>query len=124
MYRAGLQEDRPPGFSAEVLVDFSYNLRVPELGINETITRGVSIPFSSEIFVPEDTGTPTFELSEDIRGFEMPGIAVIAPIVLWYVLNVIGVFYGIRRLMPVSSDRRRELIEALRKYSDEISVLQ
>lgn len=110
-------------FSADLLVEFSYNLRVKDSGINKTLTRGVIIPLSIEVFSPELTGTPTFELSAPPKEAKKWSPLIVMLLVLWFVAQIFGLSYALRQYLTEKDEYRRELNKILKKYSDVIVIM-
>jgi hypothetical protein len=116
--------EKPPVFSAEILVDYTYHIRIDEIGIDETLTRGCRIPLSNEIYSFEYTGAPTFELVLPVREVKTPGVLFSSLFVLWVAMHVAGICCGIWKLTRENNERRREGNKIFKKYSDEIIVLK
>jgi hypothetical protein len=119
--------EKVPSFSAELLVDFTYQVRVSAGGqgkvvLNQAITRGLRIPLTNEVYTCEDTGVPSFGSSVALRQFRMPGLPVCILLALWIAANVAGIYYGARRPADADSSYRREVERILHRYSDEIIV--
>jgi len=120
MRKINITAERGLSFSAELLVDFTYNIHAEEIGVNETLTRGYRIPLSNEVYNFEDTGMPMFELSVPVREHEMPGLGITLLIFLWFIANVTGVCYGIRQLTIEKNEQLREAKRIFKKYEDDI----
>ena len=111
--------DKNVQFTAEVLVDFTYNIQSE--GMNQTFTRGVMIPISLEVFLPEFSGTQNFDVSVEISGkTESPEIIVLIILCVWYAANIFGICFGLKKLVSNKNDKRHEVDVLLKKYSDEI----
>ena len=121
MQKENVMASRAVAFGADLVVDFTYNIR-SETGVNETVSRGIIIPLTDEVFSPEDVGTPMFEISIPVRVFKMPGLLTIVLLVLWLVALVAGIFYGIWRFGREKDPLHSELNSILKKYSDEITI--
>ena len=112
--------DRSLLFSAEIYINITYNLRIGEKGINQTFTRGVTIPISSEVFLPELTGEQVSELSTSTESADRLGFLSIILLVAWFSLLVYGFSYSIRRLVTMNADEHRLVDSVIKKYSDEL----
>ena len=123
MKKEDVVTSRPVTFSAELVVNFTYSVHIKENGFSETITRGLVIPLSDEVFSPEDTGSPMFEVSVQLREFMLPGLLSVILLVLWLAAPVAGICYCIRRIKTEKDPRHSEFNNILKKYSDEITIL-
>ena len=109
-------------FTADLMVDFNCHIAVDEKGIDETLTRGVNIPISDEVFIPAETGAPSFEWSvpAQMSPIREPLIGVL--LVLWLAAHVFGICYSIRRLTLGKDQIRRDALRIFRKYAGEIVI--
>jgi hypothetical protein len=121
MAREDVIADRALSFSADLLVEFS-RVSASEFAVSETLTHGLRVPLSDEIYDVSATGSPSFELTEALREFVMPGIPVAALIALWFVSLALGGVFSIRRITMDKNKQRREVKKILKKYSDEIYI--
>ena len=108
--------------SADLLVEYSCHLTVDENEIDETLTRGVSIPLLDEVFMPADTGNPSLELSVAAQASGMPGPLYSVLLVLWLAALIFGICYSIRQLSLETDRVRHEVAVIFKKYSDEIVI--
>lgn len=122
MLKENVITEKVVSFTAELNLNFSYRIINSITGINETITRGLSIPLMNEVFSPALTGTPVLETSIPIREFNMPGLSVIILFVLWISANIFGICYSIRQLTMEKNKQQRIANSILRKYADDIIV--
>jgi hypothetical protein len=110
------------GLSAELLIDFTYTIRVPEWGFRQTVTQGYRLSLSTEVYGLAVTGVPNF--SETIVQAEALPFPLTFPVVIGFVLLVAlsgyGVFDGIRFIRADPDEKRREVKTLLRKYGNEI----
>jgi len=113
------------GFSAELFIDFTYNIAVPEWDFSESITRGYRFQLSTEVYSLAVTGMPTFEasvvLGEQSRQLTLPVIIIIAGALA---MGVYGLLSGIRLLQAHPDEKVQEAQTILRKYANEIVVSQ
>ena len=111
------------GFTAELLIDFTYTIRVPEFELNETITHGYRLPLTTEIYSLLVTGTPNFEWQTNIA-IQEANITV--PMVILFViafsLSLFGLLYNIKNLMADPNELKREVDTILKKYTHEIVI--
>jgi len=122
MYRENVLTGGALNFSAELKVDFSLHISDNDSLIDETLTRGFLIPLTNEVFSVSETGTSSLETSVPVREFKMPGFWLIIPLVLWFVVNILGICHGIRQLTMEKDAQRREVKRILKTYSDEIII--
>ena len=123
MQREGITTDRSIRFSADLTLDFTCRISIPEYGIDETSTRCVCIPLSNEVYAPDYTGTPELEATVPAREFEMPGLPVILLLAVWFTANIFAICYCVRKLISKENTARREAEGILRKYSGEMILL-
>lgn len=125
--RAGGEEDGAMPvfrtFSAEVVIEFTYTLRALPININESLTRGVRIPISQDVFTIETTGTPGFSESiirpPDVPALEMP---VIAAFITLLTISGFGMFYGIYNLSRDTDENHKRTNCIIKKYGSEIII--
>ena len=112
------------GFSAELLVEFTYTVRAPEFGLSETITQGYRIQLTAELYTLSMTGAPSFEWSGNIASVHDSEITL--PTVIFFVAlfsgSIFGLLYTIKLMTSDSNKYRREADSILKKYSHEIVV--
>ena len=112
------------GLSAELFMDFTYNLLIPDMEINQTISHGYRLSLSTEIYGISLTGSPYF--TEIIYfpatlPFELT-FPLIILVVAAMVLCSYGIFNGIKYIRADPNELRQEAITLLRKYRGEIVV--
>ena len=109
--------------SAEIVIEFTYTVRALPININESLTRGVRIPLSQDVFTVETTGTPGFSESI-IRPPDIPalGIPIIAVFIALLAASGFGIFYGINNLSPETDESRKKANNIIKKYGSEIIV--
>jgi len=110
-------------FSAELHINFTYTIRIPEFGLNETITRGYRLPLTSEVFTLTATGTSNFEWQHSVsdRDVEITMLMIIF-LVTGLAISLFGLLYCIKKLSTDPNVYRREKDEILKKYSNEVVV--
>ena len=111
------------GFSAEMVIDFTYNISVPEWGIRETLTRGYHFTLSTEVYSLMATGIPAFDRSINLT---IQRAQITLPVAIALVgalgLSAYGLFTGIKKLQADPNPLRQEAMSILKKYSNEIVV--
>ena len=120
METENVKSERAIDFSAELLIDFTYYIWFAETETSETITTGLLIPLSDEVFSLESTGAPMFDIVLPIREFVMPRPLIITLLILLTGALIAGIYYGAYRFKRDENPKRRELNAILKKYSDEI----
>ena len=111
------------GFSAELFVEFTYIIRAPEFGLDETITQGYRIPLTTEFYTLSTTGVSNFEwinnIASDDTAITLPSVIIFVAV---FSGSVFGLFYTIKLLMSDPNEHRREADNILKKYSHEIVI--
>jgi len=111
------------GFSAELLIEFTYGVTVPEWDMHESITRGYQISLSTEVYSLVVTGVPAFNgaVTLTTRGAQitMPMIMLLAMV---FILSFYVLLREIKKLQDDPNERKQEAQTIMKKYSDEIVV--
>jgi hypothetical protein len=116
--RNDFQPDKSVAFTAEVLVQFTYALQIDSK--TESITRGIRIPVSIEVFTPEYVGDSNFSISTpDESGSNLTSRTLLG---LWLCANISVVYFVNRYLSMKTSKNKDEAQRILKKYSDEIFI--
>ncbi|MCL2399122.1 MAG: DUF5305 domain-containing protein [Defluviitaleaceae bacterium] len=117
----GLTTHNARSFSAEVFIDFTYNIIVPDWGISESITRGYRVPLSSEVYTLVATGTTTFDNSANLNG--SPTQATL-PVIIFFVaifaIGTFGLFVSIKKLTANPNKNQGQIDMIFKKYANEI----
>ena len=126
MRREGLVAGGFRGISAELFIDFTYTIHIPEHGVFERITRGYRLLLTGEVYSLLVTGDPApFHESVNILfvpgGIEV-GIPAIALLVAVFIIGIIGFAYSLRKILADPNPHIREAMGILRKYAGEIVV--
>ena len=113
------------GFSAELLIDFTYTITLPEWGISETAMAGYRLSLSTEVFTLAATGNSTATFNRSIV-LNDPPPQITLPMVIIFVaaaaLSIYGIIRGISNIYADPNENRREALTILKKYSNEIVV--
>ncbi|MCL2083371.1 MAG: DUF5305 family protein [Oscillospiraceae bacterium] len=107
-------------FGAELLLEFTYHMRIGDA--EEVLTRGVKVPLTIEVYDIDKTGESDFSISVPNSGFMAPHLFTTGLLVIWVALCSIGFAICIRGIIRDSDRYLREVKYLLKKYSDEISV--
>jgi len=108
-------------FSAELLVDFSYTLWLPELEHRENSTAGFSIPLSNEVFSFIETGTPSFNINlNNSYAQGSLNLLIIAIALALIITCTAGIIRSILMLQADPNPFNQEAVSILKKYHDEI----
>lgn len=111
------------GFSADLLVNFTYTIRAPEFGLNEVVTQGYRIPLTTEIFTLDTTGVSSFDWRDDITVRDDITLTTAILIALVFALSVLGFFYNLKKLLTADINPQRQKVKGiLKKYAYEIVV--
>jgi hypothetical protein len=113
--------DKSISFSAELLVEFSYILQAD--GNRQTVTRGIRIPISAEVYNPEYVGESNFSILNSAHESESASVSRIIP-ALWFFANLGVIFFVNRRFFVKQSRNKNEAVKILKKYSDEIFIAE
>lgn len=111
------------GFSAELFIDFTYDIYVQEWDMRETVTQGYRISLSSEVYSFVVTGNPTFN---QLVNLAVPPAPITLPVAVSFValfaFSSYGLFSGIKKLRVDPNEKRQEVYDIIRKYSNEIVI--
>jgi len=124
MQRRDVSVERPLNFAAELKATFTYHIRSPEIGVNQTVTRAVLIPLSNEVFNIELMGLPVIELGNRVTDNKRLALPVVILLSMWFVAGVSGFFYSLNMLVTEPDLYKRELKRILKKYGDEIVICE
>ena len=124
MQRRDVSVERPLNFAAELKLEFTYQIRSPEIGVNQTVVRAVIIPLSSEVFNVELTGLPVLELGNRITDTRRLSLPMVIFLSIWFVTGISGFFYSLNKLVSEPDLYKRELKRILKKYADEIIICE
>ena len=123
MYAENVIAQSLRGFSAEIVIEFRYNIIIPVWGINETTVQGYRLDLSSEIFTLTSIGGHNNAWDRFIYLTEPPPQITI-PIAIIFIfaaaVGVYGLIASIGRLGADPNEARREASAILSKYSNEI----
>jgi len=118
MLRENVVTERTPQFTADLSVVFTYQLQSDGGEINETMTRGYTIPLTSEVYSFEEIGTVVLNKIISLRVFELPNLFILVLMILWFTAHVSGVCFCLRKLTQDKNELRR----ILARYADEIAI--
>ena len=111
------------GFSAELIIEFKYEIRAPEFGLHEILTYGYVISLTTEVYYFSSTGESNFDWEYNLT---LQDLAITLPMVIVFVilfgLGLTGLLYNIKRLTADPDESRREADVILKKYANEIVV--
>jgi len=113
------------GFSAELFVDFSFTINVPELDFEQTVNHGYHLLLSTEVYSLIYTGQPMFTETISLVVLELPfrmTFFMVVFLAALFVLSTYCFFIGIRDLRADPNERKHEAESILKKYSGEIVV--
>lgn len=111
------------GFSAVLYISFTYTVRVPEFGINETVTHGYRIPLTTEIYTLNTTGISNFAWEQTIGTTPADiDLQTAVHFVTLFIFSLAGLLYNIKKLLAHPNPRIREAESILKKYSHEIVI--
>ena len=110
------------GFSAELFIDFVYDINIPAWGISESATQGYRLSLSAEGYSFVATGNPTFSHVFN----SAPTASIPLPIAIVFVMILSAclffLFRCIKRLEADPNKYRQEASAILKKYANEIIV--
>ena len=110
-------------FGANLGVEFTYNIRVPAIGINETVTNGFNIPLGTSVFTLDVIGPSGFisstAISPESPPLQLPLLAAFAAGLL---LGGIGLYFGFKFLNDEENEKRKKANDIIKKYNTEIVI--
>ena len=111
------------GFSAELIIEFTYEIRVPEFGLHEILTHGYLLSLTTEVYSFALTGDSNFDWEYNLT---LQDLAITLPMIIFFVilfaLGLTGLLYNVKRLTADPDVSRREADAILKKYANEIVV--
>ena len=111
------------GFTAELMVNFTYTISAPELGLNESVTYGYRLSLTTEVYTFVTMGESNFDWQ---RVTAVHDITITLPTIVMFVLGVslalFGLSYSIKKLNEHEDGNRQEHRDILKKYSNEIII--
>ena len=113
------------GFSAELLIDFSFTVAVPVLGITETAFTGYRMSLSTEIFTLLPSGNSRSSFTTNITVSDPPPRVTMLMVIIFVASTALGVYglvTGIQNRLADANPMRREALHILKKYANEIVV--
>jgi len=110
--------DKSVSFNASILLEFVYTIKDDEN--TKTITRGVRIPISNEVYSPDYTGDVDFSISPHNENESSPN-AFLLPLI-WAVANIAVILQTVRYFTHRADKKHYEAMTILKKYSDEIFI--
>jgi len=125
MYQENVIADGLRGFSAELLVDFTYSISIPEWGIVETAIEGYRLSLSTEVFTLATTGNSRSIFNSSVVLSDPPPQITLPMIIIFVAAAALGIYgftRGIRNLFADPNEHRRDALAILKKYSNEIVV--
>jgi len=115
------------GFSAELLLEFTYNITIPEHGISESVTTGYRMSLTTEIYNLTLLGDAGASFNRILQLSDPPPeLTLFAATVFVAVaaLGVYGLLRGLRNLTTDPNPARSQALFLLKKYANEIVVSQ
>ena len=118
------------GFGAELFIDFTYVIRIPELNFNQTLTQGYRFTISSEVFniIPIGSGSSNFTeiiyTESNYLPFLSSELTILISILLVLCLTL-SLFFILRAIKNTNVDEnkyRQEAFTIIKKYANEIVV--
>ena len=123
LYEEGVLARDMRGFSAELLIDFTYSITIPEKGIYSPIvgSRGHRLPLSSEVYSISITGSPTFNHEVNLSPPSQPiTLQKSLPFIGILALGTWGLFISIKKLQSNPNEHCQKVLEIFKKYANEI----
>lgn len=113
------------GFSAEILIDFSYNIFMPAHNLNETASTGLRFQITTEVFQVSPAGDAASAFSRAIPiGSPPPQLSLPSAMafVAAFGLGALGLFKSLQNMQAHPNPRHRQALQILKKYSNEIAT--
>jgi len=109
--------------SAELRIDFSYNIHMPEINHRESSSRGFVIPLDSEVYNLVASGTPSNENRVLLSRTEATPAAN-APPVFVFVAGVLiclaALVWSVVMFIKDDDEGESQIMQILKKYSDNL----
>ena len=110
-------------FVADFSIEFTYNVRAPAVGINETITNRFNIPIGTNVFTLEAGGPAGFTASVVVvADSSQLEFLVLLMFVGVFLLGAIGMSIGLRNLNHEANEKRKLANNIIKKYNTEMVV--
>jgi len=116
----GIQPEQKLLFSAELQIDFIYTLKNSAYKMDETITRGLIIPISDEVYSISFTGTQAVAYDVPERSINMPALPTALSLSAGFILMGVGLAYGLHALFGSDGSFRAEVNKIIRRYNDDV----
>jgi hypothetical protein len=110
-------------FTADLLLEFTYTIRLPDLNVSEVVVSGLAIPLTLEAYSPAVTGQRTREAEVAAKKFVLPELLYLEIMAAWVVICVFALYAGIRLLTKKKHEPREEVRQILKKYTEDILVV-
>ena len=111
-------------FSAELYIEFTYHVSLPQVGIADTSSRSVRIPLSNEAFTLHQNGQPTVHASQNGMMAKVRELNMIILVVLgaFFLVGVVAVLYSVRALESDHNPGKEDAMRFISKYNNEVVV--
>jgi len=108
------------GFTADLIVEFTHTIHIPEAGLSETITNGYRIPLTTEVYSIYTIGLPTFELSDaSTRTLTLPMAVIFSAT---FIISIFGLLRNIKKKTADNNEFLQTANDIIKKYNQEIVV--
>ena len=125
MYTENVIATSMRGFTAELVIEFTYAIYIPYWGVRDSVTRGYRIPLTTEVYTLATTGNGTSGFNTSINlgtpPLEITMLMVIL-LTLATALSVYGLFRGFKIYKADSNEKVQKAHDIVNKYSNEIVV--
>jgi len=110
------------GFSAEMQVDFTYNINVPNWNLNETMTETTRFALSSEVYNFMSSGNAVLNYSLSTINQRELSLPIIILFIVALSLAGFALIISFSKIKVDPNVKRQELLTILKKYKDEIVI--
>ncbi|MCL2572341.1 MAG: DUF5305 domain-containing protein [Defluviitaleaceae bacterium] len=113
------------GFSAELFLDFTFTITVPELDFRQTLSHGYRLSLSTEVYSFIITGHPTFIETIPLTVINLPftmSFFMVVFLVAIFTLSVYCFYLGVKQLRADTNERKQKTLDILKKYANEIII--
>jgi len=110
------------GFSAELLVEFTYTIYAPDIGLHESLTYGYRIPLTNEVFTFSETGMRAFDWESDTNDAPVLTLPIIAAFIAAICLSAFGLRRSFLQMSEDPNEHKRKANAVLKKYADVIVI--
>ena len=108
------------GFTADLFIEFTHTVQIPEVGLNETILHGYRLPLTMEVYSMYMIGASHFEWSDaSMITLTLPMAVIFSAS---FILSVLGLLSNIKKMGADNDEHLQTANDIIKKYNQEIVV--